>query len=182
MEIRLSLVGDPDTAVATLALELVEQTGVYTIAPCLAGGAAMFLAETDGPQGDGFIDADMLAVSLGAWSAARASADLVEVGVDPSGQESGAYWRFAFSSRRLGMPLEPGVHEMAEREGFEAEAKPGMDVGGDSTGCNTLQGRFQIHEYERGGGGAASLTASFEQRCGVNKDTGVLRGCVHYEE
>jgi len=177
VELSMALAAAPEEPVATLELELVEQTGVYTAAPCLGGGNSMFF------DGDGFIYDGLLGVTLGAWSAPSVFDDFVDIDLVPSGQENGSDWSFAFSTLRLGVPLAEGVYEMAEREAFEAEGHPGMDVTGDVRACNTIQGRFQVHEYERVDDSIASFTVSFEQHCDEEEgEIDVLHGCVHYED
>jgi hypothetical protein len=177
IEVRVALADDPGEPVASLDLELVEQTGVYTAAPCLAGGNAMFF------DGNGYIRTGLLSVTLGAWGAESPLDDAVEIYLLASGQENGPRWLFEFRTTQLGRPLTTGVYEMAERAPFETAGHPGMEVGGIARVCNTLDGRFQVHELEREGNRVKSATISFEQHCEPDEPgPNVLYGCVHYEE
>jgi hypothetical protein len=173
VELRMYLAGDLENPVATLELELVDSAGVYSPASCLVGGNAMFF------DGNGYIYDGTLAVTDGEWSVQQASGDHLSIHLEPTGQENGSWWDFEFTSRELDIPLMPGVYEMAERYPFESPGRPGMDVTGDGRGCNTITGRFQVHEYERTGAAIESVTVSFEQYC---DGSGVLFGCVHVEE
>lgn len=176
-EIRMALADDPERTVATLALELVEQTGVYTAAPCLAGGNTLFF------DGDGFIRTGLLTVTRGIWSG-NAPEERLNVEVSPAGQLNGDHWRLSFSSTLLDGPLTTGVYQMAQRVFSESPGHPGMDIGGDGRGCNTIGGGFQVHELEKADSTLLRVTISFEQHCEPDTDDpqGVLYGCVHYEE
>jgi len=61
--------------------------------------------------------------------------------------------------------LVPGMYEGALRWPFQGTA-PGLDVSGDSRGCNTLTGRFVVLEATYDAGGAVqSFAADYEQHC-----------------
>jgi len=65
-----------------------------------------------------------------------------------------------------GDTLVPGTYEGATRYPFNAGDEPGLSFSGNGVGCNTLTGRFTIHELTRGAGGElTSLSASFEHHC-----------------
>ena len=177
IEVRMSLADDPEEPVAALELELVEQTGVYTAAPCLAGGNTMFF------DGDGFIYTGLLTVTQAAWSLPEQLDSFLELNLVPSGQENGTRWRLTFSTEQLGQPIAVGIYEMAERAIPGSPGRAGLEIGGDGRGCNQIQGRFQVHELVRTQGRTEAATVSFEQTCepdepGPNR----LYGCFHYEE
>lgn len=74
--------------------------------------------------------------------------------------------------------LLPGMYEGALR-GSRGVA-PGLDVGGDGRGCNTLTGRFLVLEIAfDGGGNVIRFAADFEQHC--EGDAPALYGSVRYE-
>ncbi len=62
-------------------------------------------------------------------------------------------------------PLEPGAYESAARFAFKGTAA-GLEFTGDGRGCNTITGRFVVHEVAFDGIGVVqSLAADFEQHC-----------------
>jgi hypothetical protein len=65
-----------------------------------------------------------------------------------------------------GSPLIPGTYEDAQRFGFQAAGHPGLDVSGDSLGCNTVAGRFVVDEatYD-GNGDVLTFSVRFELHC-----------------
>ena len=129
-------------------------------------------------DGNDYIYNGMLTVTQGTFTAS-ASANHLSFHVTPSGQSQGAWWDFDFDSSMLGIPLDVGVYDMAERYPFESPDRPGISVGGDGRGCNTITGRFEVHDNTQdGSGNVTSATVSFEQHC--EGGTAVLNGCIHY--
>ena len=62
--------------------------------------------------------------------------------------------------------LVPGMYEGATRWPFNNAGVPGLSVFGNGRGCNTLTGRFVVHEIARDAGGALiRLAADLEQHC-----------------
>jgi hypothetical protein len=164
----------PQTVVAQTDVELVAPAGVGSPAPCLAGGNLLFM---DGMND--YIFTGTQTVREGAWSASGDVDDNINIHVDPSDSELGLWWDLTFSTEQLGQPLMEQVYEMAERAPFASPGHPGLSLSGDGRGCNTLTGRFQIHELDRSGDALRAITATFEQHC--EGGLGVVRGCVHYE-
>ena len=73
-------------------------------------------------------------------------------------------WTVAFSGPG-GAPLNPGAYESAARGSF-AGRSPGLQFGGNGRGCNTITGRFVVHEHTRDVFGTLiSFAANFEQHC-----------------
>jgi hypothetical protein len=171
-KLTLALASAPTVVVASADITLAEPDGVYTAAPCMTGGNVMFF------DGNDYIYNGMLTVTQGTWSATT-TPNHIAVHVTPSGQNQGLWWDFDFDSSQLGIPLDVGVYEGAERYPFESPDHPGIDVTGDGRGCNTQAGRFQVHEVTRDTSGLVSATVSFEQHC--EGGAAVLNGCVHYE-
>jgi hypothetical protein len=59
-----------------------------------------------------------------------------------------------------------GSYENAERASFASAGRPGLDVNGDGRGCNTVAGRFTIHEATWGADGKPTVfAATLEQHC-----------------
>jgi hypothetical protein len=65
-----------------------------------------------------------------------------------------------------GSTLVPGTYENAERASFASPGHPGLDVYGDGRGCNTVTGRFTVHEATWGPDGKPTVfAATLEQHC-----------------
>jgi hypothetical protein len=88
-------------------------------------------------------------------------------------------WSLEFGAPR-GTPLRPGVYENATRAVFRSGGSPGLDVNGDSSGCNQVFGRFEVTEAVFAADGAVQrFVATFEQRCGPSAPA--LRGELRLE-
>jgi hypothetical protein len=170
----MALASAPTVPVASVNLELVMPMGVGSAAPCLTGGNVMFFDGHDDWVYDG-----MLTVTQATWGASGGTSTL-GIHLTPAGMSQGLWWDLDFNTTRLGVPLAPGVYEDAERAAFASPDHPGIDVSGDGRGCNTIRGRFEVHDYELVNGRVKNATVSFEQHC--EGGTNVLNGCVHYEE
>lgn len=74
--------------------------------------------------------------------------------------------------------LAPGYYESATRYPFQTDTDNGLSIYGEGKGCNTLTGRFFVHEVSfNAAGGVDSFAADFEQSCGgsTSKLTGSVR-------
>ena len=127
-------------------------------------------------DGNDFIYNGMLTVTQGTFQGAS-SPNVIAIQVQPS--SGGTPWYLSFDSTHLGVPLDAGVYENAQRESFSMPGHPGLEVYGNGHGCNTITGRFQVHEHVRDANGLVSATVSFEQHC--EGGAPVLNGCIHYE-
>ncbi|WP_235614587.1 hypothetical protein [Streptomyces ambofaciens] len=79
-----------------------------------------------------------------------------------------------------GEKLHPGVYRGAERASSRTGRAPGLDVSGDSRGCNQVYGQFSVHQIEADATGAITvLDATYTQRC-ETADAPVLKGVVKY--
>lgn len=77
----------------------------------------------------------------------------------------GTYWELDFTGQR-GRPLEPGVYEGATRFGSTNPFRPGLQIIGESSACNSIQGRFTVHDVVYStGGDVIRFHADFEQHC-----------------
>jgi hypothetical protein len=76
-----------------------------------------------------------------------------------------------FGTDQLGIPMQPGVYLNAQRADFAAPGHPGLDVGFQNRGCNTLTGNFTVQtaQFILGGPGGTAVVdrfaATFEQHC-----------------
>jgi hypothetical protein len=89
------------------------------------------------------------------------------------------FWDLDFATERIGGPLRVGSFVDAQRAAFADTGHPGIDVGGDGVGCNTISGSFEITEVTYSFDAIATFSATFEQHC--DEQPPALRGCVHYE-
>lgn len=87
------------------------------------------------------------------------------------------WWTLSFAAPG-DVLLAPGAYENATRFPFQSPTNPGLSVSGMGRGCNTLTGRFVIHEvvYTQTND-IASFAADFEQHCsdGIPALTGSIR-------
>lgn len=70
-----------------------------------------------------------------------------------------------FSTAQLGQPLAVGTYTDAQRASFADPGHPGLDVGGNGSGCNTVEGQFSIVTIEWVGNTVTNFAADFEQHC-----------------
>jgi hypothetical protein len=174
--VELALGSDPTHYIASTGdITLQVPTGIGSATPCLLGGNAMFF---DGEGGD-WIYNGALSVTQGKWSASGNTSD-VTVHVDPSDESQGLWWDLEFASNRLSQPLQTQVYTAAERAPFASTNHPGIDIGGDGRGCNTICGSFQVESIVWSNQTLKSFTATFEQHCECGSS--VVRGCVHFEQ
>jgi hypothetical protein len=147
-------------------------------AECDLGRNVLYLSGEPG----NFIHPGTDTILEGEWRFAFDSAPVYDqqviwVLVYPTDSETqGDNWMLDFSTAKLGKKIEPGIYENAQRWPFEDDGHPGMDVGGDGSGCNQVEGAFTIHSMEVQDSQLTSFAATFEQRCYDNEP--ILRGCV----
>jgi hypothetical protein len=88
------------------------------------------------------------------------------------------FWYLDFAAPQSAL-LAPGVYAGATRFPFQAATVPGLDVGGDGRGCNTLTGSFEVKAIVYGAGTTIeAFWATFEQHC--EGATPALRGEIFY--
>jgi hypothetical protein len=167
------------TPVATVAIELVPAMHVSSAAPCRVPGTTMFI------DGNDYIRNGMLRVDD--WQLpyvevnTPASPQEVVMNLTPRKITQGSGWSIRVNTYRLdGATLMPGIYLDAERASFATTGHPGLEVTGNSRGCNILTGAFEIHELSITSSGLSAATISFEQHC----EAGVtlLEGCFRYEK
>lgn len=78
---------------------------------------------------------------------------------------NGPWWDVYFAAPQ-GETLTARAYEGAMRWPFQAATAPGLSMFGEGRGCNTLTGRFVVHEVEFGPGNqVVRFSADFEQHC-----------------
>lgn len=75
-----------------------------------------------------------------------------------------------FGTDQLGIPMQPGVYEDAERADFATPGHPGLDIEFQNRGCNIVTGRFSVEQATFGTDSTGAPTirtfaATFEQHC-----------------
>ena len=88
------------------------------------------------------------------------------------------WWDLDFAAAQSAL-LTPGTYAGATRFPFQAATEPGLAVGGDGRGCNTLTGSFVVRLIVYGAGTTIdAFWATFEQHC--EGATPALRGEIRY--
>jgi hypothetical protein len=152
------------TAAVGGASATLDLTGMR--APNPGGPQSTFLSYTSQP-GD-YIGGGATAqygVSSGTWTAATTGAvdgDRVLIRFDGGG---GTDWNVNFAAPK-GQTLKVGTYEGATRYPFHEGTAPGLSFYGSGVGCNTVTGRFVIHDIAVDHEGKVHrLHASFRQHC-----------------
>jgi hypothetical protein len=173
VRVTMALASAPAQVVAlSPPMALVAPTGVGDPSPCLTGGSVLFF---DGDATD-FIHPGIETISMGAFQA-TAGTFAVHVNVSSTAQSAGTTWSLDFSTQQLNQPIAAQVYTGAQSAPFAAAGHPGIEIGGDGRGCNTIAGSFQIETLQASGTTLQSFTATFEQHCEAG--TSALRGCIH---
>jgi hypothetical protein len=173
VKITLALASAPTVVVASAMVTLTAPAGVGSDAPCLVGGDVIFY------NGNDYIFNGTETITQGQWSASGASNDLT-IHVTPTMSQQGLWWDLEFSTRQLSQPIAVQSYTDAERAPFASPGHPGIDIGGDGRGCNTISGSFQVEDIQWTNTTLKSFTATFEQHC--EQGASALRGCVHFEQ
>jgi DNA-binding protein YbaB len=98
----------------------------------------------------------------------------ISVHVNPTAGGGGWYLDFAAP---LGEPLVTGTYLNAQRAAFRTGTAPGLDIGGQGRGCNTVSGSFTVYAVEFSEAGALlHFSATYEQHC--EGGPAALRGAV----
>jgi hypothetical protein len=92
----------------------------------------------------------------------------------------GVFVVFQLATDQLGHDFVPGTYLNAERASFATAGHPGIDVGMDGRGCNTLTGSFVIHAVHFQGMTLRYLDLDFVQHC--EGAMPALRGSVLYAD
>ena len=147
-------------------------------APCLVGGNVLYV----NGEPDDFVHPGEATYLDAVWTNTSDPFRAIYF-VDPSDQLE-SDWFVELTSMPTGEPLAIGVYEDAEKfDNGPVGSQPGIDIGnfgGAGAPCQTVTGRFEVFDIEVTGDTITRFTATFEQRC--EPATGVMRGCVHYEE
>jgi hypothetical protein len=72
-----------------------------------------------------------------------------------------------FGTNQLGIPMQPGAYEEAQRAPFADSGHPGLDISFQHLGCGSLTGGFVVTDATFSSNATiSSFAASFEQHCG----------------
>jgi hypothetical protein len=175
IRIQMALAAAPDVIVAQSdPIELIHPTGVGSPAACMLGGNAMFF------DGNDYIYQGVMTVTDAVFTDSRSNRTVVTIDVKPRTASQGNDWTLSFSSGS-----QASAQQLAEQAYFEAvrypfnNAGPGISIDGNSRGCNTIAGSFEVHELEWAGNQLQRFTVIFDQHCEGGSSS--LRGCLHYE-
>ena len=140
------------------------------------GTTAIYLDSQSGDYiGEGI---ERTVTDVGLAFSASASPDRSRVSIFASAPDFSTWWQLQFAGPE-GVPLVPGVYEHATRYPFQDKSLNGLEVSGESRGCNRLVGRFRVYEVViDGSGNVERFAADFEQHC--EGRTTALFGAVRY--
>jgi hypothetical protein len=94
-----------------------------------------------------------------------ASGNTGDLSLSVSGGTSGDSYTLQFAAPP-GAQLAPGVYDSAQRAPFREAGRPGIDIGGDGRGCNTIDGRFEVKDITVSSSGTLDrLWIVYEQHC-----------------
>ena len=85
-----------------------------------------------------------------------------------------------FGTSALGIPIQPGIYENAERAAFASSGHPGLDISFQGHGQGTVYGSFTVSEVTFNAAGIVleTFAAAFVQHS--EGAAPALRGTVHY--
>lgn len=99
-------------------------------------------------------------------------ASYLTVAVD--GGTSSNYFSLVFAAPE-GQQLEPGAYEQAERAPYRNTGHPGLDIYGEGRECNTLTGRFTVHDIAVDlSGEISAFWATYEQHCSAGSGRALI--------
>lgn len=154
---------------AVLALALTMATGTTGL---LSGPQAHAQPVTDGSLAFSGDEGDWISGG-GSYAYSTDSQDKVSVTgssdnrvISLSVDGANGDWWYLDLAAPEGTTLAPGTYAGATRYPFNEATEPGLSLGGNGRGCNTLTGSFTITAVEFGPQGyVKELVASFEQHC-----------------
>jgi hypothetical protein len=170
-------------ATAVLVLALGMATGTTGLLP---GAEAHALPVTEGSFSFGGDEGDWVSGGR-SYAYATASGDRMDISAADDGNAirlsvdgaNGDWWSLDLAAPS-GRTLAPGTYTGATRHPFNAPTEPGLDLGGNGRGCNTLTGEFTVQAVEFGPQGyVEKLDATFVQHC--EGGTTAARGEVHID-
>jgi len=89
-------------------------------------------------------------------------------------------WYYLTFQAPGGTLLQRGTYDNAISHPYSVKDKPGLDFSGNGSGCDTVDGRFTVHEIVYNSANQVDLLdISFERRCGAS--TTVAYGRVRYD-
>lgn len=168
---------------AVLTLALAMATGTTGL---LSGSQAHAQPVTDGSLAFSGDEGDWISGG-GSYSYSTDSQDKVSVTGSSDNRvvslsvdgANGDWWDLDLAAP-AGTTLAPGTYDGATRYPFNEGAEPGLSLGGNGRGCNTLTGSFTVTAVEFGPlGYVKELDATFEQHCEGGETA--ARGEVHVD-
>jgi hypothetical protein len=79
----------------------------------------------------------------------------------------GRFLILAFGTNAIPRPLAVGVYSNAERAPFATAGRPGLDIGVNGLGCNTVDGSFEVRSFRESSAQQVSyFDALFSLTCG----------------
>jgi hypothetical protein len=99
----------------------------------------------------------------------------------PSSPNAGPKDRYYLTFKAPGGTLlQRGTYDNAISHPYSVKDKPGLDFSGNGSGCDTVDGRFTVHEIVFNSANQVEmLDITFERRCGSS--TTVAYGRVRYD-
>ena len=173
VRIRAALRSQPDHILGESAeIQVRAEDSVGSAAACLLGGPTMLF------DGNGFLFRGFMLLREGRFTEETSDRRQVTLLVEPRDPTQGRDWRLVFASTNLMEDLKVGVYRNAERAAFAGAGRPGLDISGNSSGCNMVQGAFQVHRIVWASDRLQDIVISFEHRCDLAERQ--LRGCIRF--
>jgi hypothetical protein len=165
---------NPTTAVASVDLSLVPATRPSTAAFCAGRHTTLHL------DGNDYVRNSVLHITE--WAETNTLLDtpgrLLTIALTPTKITQGNFWSVHIQTPQPDVPISVGVYPNAARLGA-MPGQPGLDVSGNTRGCNTITGAYEVHEVTITNGKLDAIVVSFEQHCEGDPAT-LLEGCVRY--
>jgi len=106
-----------------------------------------------------------ITTAAGSFFATTAGRRVVHVSFNGAAGSRDLFWNLTFAAPEC-TALGPGAYEGAERYPFQPVGLPGFEIGGNGSGCNELNGRFDILELVTGPDDEVlRFAADFESTC-----------------
>lgn len=164
---------DPGVAVASVDFSLVPATRPSTAAYCAGRQTTLHL------DGNDYIRKGILHITE--WKETGTLLDfsgtMLDISLKPVKVTQGSHWGILLHAPHSDVPISVGVYPNAAYP--PAADQPALDIGGNTRGCNTTTGAYEIHEVTITNGKLDAIVVSFEQHCGGDPLT-LLEGCLRY--
>jgi hypothetical protein len=142
----------------------VAGVAIALVAPAAAHAAAADAVVMFSDPGD-YIGGGAVRLYTPANGTISVSGSTADLTVGVSGGTNGDSFGLEFAAP-YGQSLAPGVYDRAQRAPFREAGRPGIDIGGDGRGCNTIEGRFEVKDIAVTPEGVLQrLWIVYEQHC-----------------